>query len=64
MAERVCDPLHERRLGPDDDEVDVQGVRQAEEALRVLRPDRMALAERGDARAPGRRVQLDGVGPR
>ncbi len=64
MPERIGDALHERRLGPDDDEVDVEGVRQPQETLCVLGPDRVALAERRDTRAPGRSVQIDGSGPR
>lgn len=64
MTERVRDPLHEGRLGTDDDEIDVQGVREPEEALRVLGPDRVALAERRDPRASRRRMQLDAAVPR
>ena len=57
-AKRVGETEHERQLGPDHDEVDVERAREAEEPLRVLRPNRMTLGNRGDPRVSGCGVQL------
>ena len=57
VPKRVGDPGDERHLGADDHEVDAEGVAQVEEALRILRAHRMALAEACDARVPGRGVE-------
>jgi hypothetical protein len=62
MAQFVSDTVHERRLGADDDEVDVEGMREPEQSLRVLGADRMAFAEGGDPRASRRGVQLERAG--
>ncbi len=57
MSKRVGDPGDKWRLGADDHEVDVEGVAQVEEALRILCSHRMALAEACDTRVPGRGVE-------
>ena len=43
--------------GPDDDEIHLERARQAEQPLGVVRANRMALGEVGDARIPRRGVQ-------
>src|SRR5207245_7670181 len=48
----------ERRLGPDDDEVDPQLQGQRDERTVVVGAHGMAVRERGDSRVAGRRVQL------
>ena len=58
MPEDVGDPCDERRLGPDDDEVDGERPGEREQALGVIRRHRVTRRERGDARVPGRGVQL------
>jgi hypothetical protein len=57
VAERVRQARHERRLRPDDGEVDRQLATEAEQTFGIFRADRMALAEPGDAGVPGRSVQ-------
>ena len=58
MAKLVGDPRDERRLGPDDDEVDAERPRQLEDGLGVLGPDGVAGAKGCDARVSGRGVEL------
>ena len=43
-------PEHERHLGPDDDEIDVERAREPEQPFGVVGANRMALGERGDPR--------------
>ena len=50
-------PCDERRLRPDDDELDVERAGEREQALGILGANRVALAEPRDSRAPGRRMQ-------
>ena len=54
----VRDARDERRLGADDDEVDLVLPAEAEEALDVVHADRVAAAERCDPGIPRRRMQL------
>ena len=56
-AQHVGDPGDERRLGPDHDEVGGEAAREAEQALTVLGPDRVAVAELRDPGIPGRGVE-------
>ena len=58
VAEVVGEPGDERRLRPDDDEVDAELVAEPEQRLRVVRPERVAGAEAGDARVAGGGVQV------
>ena len=57
-AQLVGDAGDERRLRPDHDEVGAERPRQLEQALAVLRADRVALTDPGDARVPGSRMDL------
>ncbi len=57
-AQLVGEAGHERRLRPDDDEVDLELARERDERRGVLGPDGMALRERRDARVARGRVQL------
>ena len=54
----VRDARDERRLGADDDEVDLVLAAEAEEALDVVHADRVAAAECRDPGIPRRRMQL------
>ena len=54
----VCEPEDERKLGPDDDEIDLERARQSEDSLGVLGADRMTLGDRGDTRVAGCGVEL------
>ena len=57
VPQLVGDAGDERRLGPDDDEVDVERAREAEQALAVVGAHRVALAERARCRGcPARRA--------
>ena len=58
MPELVADAGHQRRLGADHDELHVEAPREREQALAVLRPDGMAVAEPRDPRVPRRRMEL------
>ena len=58
VAQLVGNAGNERRLRADHDEVDVECAGKREQALAVLRSDRVTRAEAGDARIPGRRVEL------
>src|SRR5581483_6833158 len=58
VAQLVGDARDERRLRPDDDEVDVERASEADEPVAVVGAHRMALRECGDSRVAGRRVQL------
>ena len=49
-AENVGEPGDERDLRPHEDEVDSDKASEAQDRLGILRPDRMALPERRDAR--------------
>ena len=55
-AQLIRDARHEWRLGPDHDEVGADRPGELEQAVAVLRADRMALPELCDARIPGRGV--------
>src|SRR5207249_10234806 len=54
----VRDAGDERRLRPDDDEVDGELAREAEEALRILRVHRVAVPDARDAGVAGGAVEL------
>src|SRR4051794_8284993 len=56
--ELVRDACDKRRLGADDDEVDLVLAAEAEQALDVVHADRVAAAERRDPRISRRRMQL------
>ena len=58
MAEVVRDPGDERRLRPDDDEVDAELVAEPEQRLRVVGPQRMTGAEPGDSGVAGGGVEV------
>ena len=58
VAQLVRDARDERRLRSDHREVDLERAVPAEQPLAVVRPNRVARPERGDAGIPGRRVQL------
>ena len=59
MPEHVRDAGHERRLGADHDEVDVDAVRtSSSRPSAVVGANRVAAAERRDARVARRGVQL------
>ncbi len=63
LAQRVRDTRDERAFRPDHDEVGRERHRKAEQTLGILRPHRMAPAERCDAGIAGRGVQFaSGVG--
>ena len=58
MAELVGGAGHERRLRPDDGEVDAQVASELDEPLDVLATDGMAAAQPRDARVAGSCMQL------
>ena len=58
LAQRVGNAFDERRLGPDDDEVDGELAREPEQALGVLGAHRMAMAVLRDPGIAGRAVEL------
>ena len=58
LAQRVGEPADERRLGPDDDEVDAELTREREHAFGVLGPYRMAVGVPRDPGIAGRAVEL------
>ena len=58
MTKLVGDAGDERRLGRHDDEVDAERPRQLEDRLGVLGANRVAVAERRDARVSRRGVEL------
>ena len=60
LPELVAQPGHERRLGPDDDEVGADRPRELEQAVAVLCSDRVALTELRDARVARRRALTAG----
>ena len=56
-AQQVGDAGDERRLRADHDEIDVEAARETEQALAVLGPDRVTVAEPGDPGIARGRVQ-------
>ena len=64
MPQLVGDAGDERRLRADDDEVGGKRPRQSQQAVAVVRRDRMARREGGDPGVPGRDVQLGQLGRR
>jgi hypothetical protein len=58
VAQLVGEAGDERRLRPDDDEIDPQLPRERDERGVVVRANGMALGERGDARVARSGVQL------
>ena len=58
VAQLVGDARDERPLGPDHDEIGGERAREVEQAVAVLRADRVAVSERRDPGVAGRRVQL------
>ena len=61
-AERVADAGDERRLGPDHGQVGVEAAGEPEQGLRVVRPHRVAVAERRDSRIARRGVERGQAG--
>src|SRR6266545_7134449 len=58
IAEVVGDSVDERRLRPDDNQVDVELACQPEQPLSILRPDWMAVTDGRNPGIAGRRVEL------
>jgi hypothetical protein len=59
VSKPVGDTGDERRLGPDHGELDLERLCQLEQPVRVLGPDGVARAERGDPGVARRGMQLD-----
>jgi hypothetical protein len=62
MAELVRDAGHQWRFRPNDDEICIDRAGEPEQSLAVLCAHRVAAAELGDSRIPGRCVQFVEVG--
>ena len=58
MAQLVGNTRHERNLGTDDDEIDVERVGEREQPFPIVGTNRVAGAERGDAGIAGGGVEL------
>jgi hypothetical protein len=58
MAKLVCHARHERRFRSDHDEIDLVLAAKCKQPLAILGSDGMALADLGDSRVAGCRMQL------
>jgi len=57
-AKHVGQPEHERKLRPDHDEVHLEGTREPEQTLSIVRPNRVTVSQSGDPGVSGRGMQL------